>query len=293
MRMPQQGMRRLRMGRGRGGGFRWPIMLIAAIGIGVYYFSNVKENDLTGRSQFITVSEEQEVALGLQSYRQVLSESAVVRSGPEVDLLRRIGADLANAARALPQTAELANKFDWQFNLVQSDQANAFCLPGGYVAFYTGILPVAANDNGLAVIMGHEIAHALLRHGAERMSQSQLVQLGQAAIGVAAGDMDPSARQAAMQIFGFGAQVGFMLPYSREHETEADKIGLDLLVAACYDPREAPALWERMGALGGGQKPPEMFSTHPDSGRRAENFRAWMPDAVAAYEARCGALPTR
>ena len=137
--------------------------------------------------------------------------------------------------------------------------------------------------------MGHEIGHALAHHGAERMSQQKIVQMGSMAVGVGLGDMSAGAQQAVMQAFGLAAQGG-MMKFSRDHETEADRIGLDLLVRACYDPREAPELWERMGKLGGGAKPPEWMSTHPASDTRAENFRKWMPDAIREYENRCGQL---
>jgi predicted Zn-dependent protease len=169
------------------------------------------------------------------------------------------------------------------------------------VAVYTGILDITGNYDGrvtlddiadvdkLAVVMGHEIGHALAHHGAARMSTQQMLQIGQMAVAVGLGDMSAGQQQMVMQAFGVAAQGGF-LAFSREHETQADKIGLDLLVRACYDPREAPELWERMGEIGGGQRPPEWMSTHPASDTRAGNFRKWMPEAIAEYERRCGPL---
>ncbi len=195
----------------------------------------------------------------------------------------------------------VASEFDWTFNVIASQQPNAFCLPGGYVAVYTGILDVTGNGDGrvdlsdlddldkLAVVMGHEIGHALAHHGAKRMSNGQLVQLGTLAVGLGLGDMDASQQQMVRQALGMAAQGGLMA-FSRSHETDADMIGLELLVRACFDPREAPELWERMGKLGGGQRPPEWMSTHPASDTRAANFRKWMPGAIAAYEQRCGPL---
>ena len=194
----------------------------------------------------------------------------------------------------------VARDFDWTYNVIQSEQPNAFCLPGGYVAVYTGIMDITGNNDGrvtladledpdkLAVVMGHEIGHAMAHHGAKRMSQGQLAQLGMAAVAVGVGDMDPGQRQMVMQAMGVAAQGG-MMAFSRQHETEADKIGLELLVRACYDPREAPELWERMGKAGG-QRPPEWMSTHPASETRAQNFREWMPEAIAQYEQNCGPL---
>jgi predicted Zn-dependent protease len=166
---------------------------------------------------------------------------------------------------------------------------NAFALPGGYTAVYTGILPVAQNEHGLAAVMGHEIGHALARHGAERMSQQQIMQMGQMAAGVVFGDMGAGAQRAVMGAFGMGAQVGVLLPFSRDHESEADMIGLELLVRACFDPREAPKLWERMAELGG-ERQPDMLSTHPNPAARAQVFDEVMPQAVEVYEQRCGPL---
>ncbi len=299
---------------GRFGG-RLPIILVALVGIAIYWFSNQEEVGYTERKQVLTTTIEEENQLGLQSYVQMLQQegSAVLcientQCSPAdalyVDTVRDIGERLRVAAieyeeeliEAGRPVEPKARAFDWAFNVISSEQPNAFCLPGGYVAVYTGILDVSGNFDGrvtpedvadpdkLAVIMGHEIAHALARHGGERMSQGRIMQMGQMAVGVAAGD------SRVMQAFGMAAQTGVLLPFSRQHETEADQIGLELLVRACYDPREAPELWERMGELSGGQTPPEFMSTHPGADTRAANFREWMPAAIAAYEARCGAL---
>jgi predicted Zn-dependent protease len=285
------------------GRVRWPIIILFVVGAAIYWLSNQQPVPFTGRNQFVTVPVEDEIQLGLSSYQQVLSESQVVRGSPEASLVESIGARLARAAMQLEDEyaaqgmtfTPLARRFDWRFHLIASDQVNAFCLPGGYVAIYTGILPVARNADGLAAIMGHEIAHALARHGAERMSQQQIAQFGQMAVGLAAGDLDPGAARQVLTIYGLAAQGGVLLPFSRKHEEEADKIGLELLTRACFDPREAPLLWERMAALGGGaaQRPPELLSTHPDPARRAENLRAWMPEAVVRFERTCGPLPAR
>ncbi len=324
MRMPTQpggmykgggGIARLRRGR-------LGILLIAAVGLFIYWQTNQKPVPFSGRNQLNTVPIDQEVKLGQQSYLQILNQeqsqgNAVLCasgncSGDDAELTRKvreIGARLQAAAVELERElldqgfafTPVADKFDWTYYVVDSETPNAFCLPGGYVAVYTGILDITGNYDGrlsmddladpdkLAVVMGHEIGHALAHHGAERMSQAQVVQMGQLAVGVGMGDMDPSQQRAIMQAFGIAAQGG-MLKFSREHETEADKIGLDLLVRACYDPREAPDLWRRMADIGGGQRPPEWMSTHPASETRAENFRKWMPDAIAAYESRCGPL---
>ncbi|MEM6534317.1 MAG: M48 family metallopeptidase [Pseudomonadota bacterium] len=304
----------------RGGG-RFSIIIFALIGLAIYYFSNQEVNPFTGEREFNTVSIEKATQLGAQSYAQMLQQEGgnVVCSraagtcsaaGRElVATVREIGERLRIAAidyeRELLEAGwsfePVSHKFDWTFNVIDSEQPNAFCLPGGYVAIYTGILDVTGNSDGqvtladikdvdkLAVVMGHEIGHAMAHHGAKRMSNTQLAQFGSMAVAVGLGDMSVSQQNMVRQAFGMAAQGGLMA-FSRDHETQADKIGLELLVRACYDPREAPELWERMGQLGGGQRPPEWMSTHPASETRAANFREWMPAAVAMYKARCEQL---
>lgn len=266
--------------RRRRGGFRWQIMLLFAIGAGVYYFSNQKEVPLTGRKQLRTMKPAQEMQLGLQSYRQILSDSQVVQRGPVVDAVNEIGRRIARAA------APEDPGFDWTFNVIESDQANAFALPGGYTAVYTGLIPIAENEDGLAVIMGHEIGHALAHHGAERMAQQNMQRIVGAGVAMGAGGMDYSAQKAVMGVFGGISQYGYALPFSRKHESEADYIGLVLVARACYDPREAPRLWERMGA-NAGATPPEFQSTHPSPETRVADFQRWMPEAIEIYNRNC------
>ncbi|MEL6727427.1 MAG: M48 family metallopeptidase [Pseudomonadota bacterium] len=302
-------------------GGRFGIIIIALIGLAIYYFSNQEVNPYSGKSEFNTISIDQASELGAQSYGQMLQQEGrnVICSGRSsscdiagrqvYDTVNEIGERLRVAAIEMEQdyldagfTFEpVAQQFDWTFNVIQSEQPNAFCLPGGYVAIYTGILDITGNYDGrvtledirdvdkLAVVMGHEIGHALAHHGAKRMSNSRLAQIGTVAVGLGLGDMDPGQAQMVRQAMGMAAQGGLMA-FSREHETEADKIGLELLVRACYDPREAPELWQRMGQIGGGQRPPEWMSTHPASETRAANFRQWMPAAIEMFESRCGRL---
>jgi len=305
-------------------GGRFSIILIALVGLFIYWQSNQKEVPFApGKKQLNTMSVEQEIKLGAESYLQILQgeqqqgnavlcadQASCTGEAREVtEIVREIGARLEKAALELENDYRTAGykmpgvveKFEWTYYVVDSATPNAFCLPGGYVAVYTGILDITGNNDGrvsladledvdkLAVVMGHEIGHALAHHGAARMSTQQLLQIGQVAVAVGLGDMSAGQQQMVMQAFGVAAQGGF-LAFSRDHETQADKIGLDLLVRACYDPREAPELWERMGEIGSGERPPEWMSTHPASETRAENFRKWMPDAIAEYEARCGAL---
>lgn len=266
--------------RRRGGGFRWQIMLLFAVGAAVYYFANQEQVPFTGRKQLRTMEPAQEMQLGLQSYQQILSDSVVLRDEPVVTVVREIGARIARAA------APEDPGFEWAFNVIDSDQVNAFALPGGYTAVYTGLIPVAQNENGLAVIMGHEVGHALAHHGAERMAQQNMQRIVGAGVAMGAGGMDSGAQQAVMGVFGGISQYGYALPFSRAHESEADYIGLILMARACYDPREAPRLWERMGAAGGAT-PPEFQSTHPSPETRINDFQRWMPEAVKVYNQNC------
>ena len=243
-----------------------------------YYFHNQQRVPITGRKHLVDTSVQQDAALGLQSYQQILSESQVVTSGPGAEMVKRVGERLKKVVED--------PGFQWEFNLIQSSQVNAFCLPGGKVAVYTGILPVVENENGLAVVMGHEIAHAIARHGAERMAQQKLVQLGTLAVGVAASDMDPRQRMAVMGALGVGAQYGILLPFSREHESEADYMGLIFVSRACFDPTEAPRLWERMAGASKGA-PAEFMSTHPSHQTRIHQFQQWMPEALDVRAKNC------
>ena len=278
-----RGMAQLGGGRGvrRRGGFRWQIMLLFAVGAAIYYFMNQETVPLTGRKQLRTMEPAQEMALGLQSYEQILGDSKVVSPNePVVQAVRQIGERLKRAA------APEDPGFEWAFNVIDSEQANAFALPGGYTAIYTGLIPIAANEDGIAVIMGHEIGHALAHHGAERMAQQNMQRIVGAGVSLGAGGMDMGAQRAVMGVFGGISQYGYALPFSRKHESEADYIGLILVARACYDPREAPLLWERMGA-NAGATPPEFQSTHPSPDTRVNDFQTWMPEAIAIYNQNC------
>lgn len=267
----------------RGGGFRWKIMVLFALGAGLYYMANQKTVPYTGRKQLRTMKPAQEMQLGLQSYNQILSDSAgqVQQTGPVVQKVREIGGKIARAA------ADADPGFEWTFNVIDADQVNAFALPGGYTAVYTGIIPVAANEDGLAAIMGHEIGHALAHHGAERMAQQNLQRIVGAGVAMGAGGMDYGAQRAVMGVFGGISKYGFALPFSRSHESEADYIGLVLMSRACFDPREAPELWVRMKEASGGSAPQEFASTHPSAETRIEDFNANMPAAIEIYNQHC------
>ncbi len=262
-------------GNGNGSGGRGikllPVLLFAIYGI-YYYFSNQETVPLTGRTQLVDITRDQEAALGLQSYRQILRQENVVTTGQNAENVKEIG-------RRISAVTE-SSGFKWEYNLIDSPQVNAFCLPGGKVAIYSGILPVAKNADGLAVIMGHEIAHAIARHGAERMAHQKLVQIGTLAAGVAISDMDPGQQRAVMGALGVGAQFGVLLPFSRQHESEADYMGLIYVARARFDPTEAPKLWERMGKASGGKGPAQFMSTHPSHETRIRQFQQWMPEAL-------------
>jgi len=243
-------------------------------------------NPYTERGQLLLVSTDYEMQLGAQAYQEVLKDPKVRLSQDpkEVDPVRRV-ADRIIAAAKRSKYAETAQRFDWQVSVIKDDKTkNAFALPGGKVAVYTGIFPIAKNEAGLAAIMGHEVTHALARHGAERMSQGILAQAGLigAAIGLQTQRAGSETSRAVMAAVGLGTQVGVLLPYSREHESEADYIGMLLAAQAGYDPQEAVHVWERMERAGGGQ-PPELLSTHPSHGTRIQQLEEWMPEALSLY----------
>lgn len=272
----------------RRGGMRWWVLVLFAGYLGYYWLSHRQEAAFTGRTQMVDTTMDQEVALGLQGFQQILAESQVLREGEAVNEVREVARRLIDAGPKLEQHLATTrgvsavtpwNQFEWEVAVIDSEQANAFCLPGGKMAVYTGILPIAQNDDALAAIMGHEIAHAILRHGAERMAQQKLVQIGAVAAGMSTSDMDPRQRQMLMAAIGVGTQYGVMLPFSRNHESEADYVGLMLASAACFNPAESIGLWQRMGANSAGKAPPEFMSTHPSSDTRIQQLQGWMDEA--------------
>lgn len=284
---PFGGGRQQHGGQRRGGINPRFIILIGFVLYGAYYwFANRTEDPYTGEQVLIdsSISAADEKALGLQAYEDILSKERPVDPNSQVARQVRAIADrliakvpeveAAMAAENGKQANGFWREFEWEVNVIESPQANAFCLPGGKMAVYTGLLPVAKNADAVAVVMGHEIAHALLRHGAQRMSQQKLSQIGQMA-GSMSG-MDPQQQQMIQAAMGYG----YLLPYARKHETQADEVGLMLAAAACFDPQEAVPLWERMSQASGGQAPPEFSSTHPNPGTRIQNLQALMPKAM-------------
>ena len=281
-------------GQRRGGiNPRFIVLLLFAGYAAYYWFSNRQVDPYTGEKVLIdgSISIDEEKAMGLQAYQDILSKERPVDPNSQIaqqvrDIAKRLIAKVPEveaqmAADSGHQPNRAWESFEWEVNVIQSDQANAFCLPGGKMAVYTGLIPIAQNDDALAVVMGHEIAHALLRHGAQRMSQQKLGQLGQMA-GAVSG-MDPQSQQMMQAAMGYG----FLLPYARKHETEADAVGLMLAAAACFDPQQSVPLWERMGEASGGQAPPEFSSTHPNPGTRIQNLQALMPQAMEYRQKFC------
>jgi len=229
----------------------------------------------TQRSQLILISSSEENRLGVQAFQQVLAKEKVTRDPVLQGVVDRIGWRVATAANR--------PDFQWQFVVIDNEKtANAFALPGGKVAVYTGIFPVAKTEGGLAAVMAHEVAHVLARHGGERLSQGLLAQMGAVAVQVGMAGSDPGVVQGVMAAYGLGANVGVLLPYSRLQESEADRIGLIVMAQAGYDPREAVHLWERM-AQQDRNRPPEFFSTHPSAGSRIQDLQRSMPNALTYY----------
>lgn len=249
---------------------------IALIIVAMQFFSAEKFTNEAGRSARLALDPKQEKALGLQSYQQVLQQSDTINAGPEFELVRRVAGRLAAATGK--------SDFDWAVSLVRSPQINAFCLPGGKIVVYTGILPVAKNEAGLATVMGHEMAHATLRHGSERLFHQKATQTVMTGVQFSIGDMSYEQQRAIMGAIGAGAQYGILMPFGRDHESEADKVGLRYMARAGYDPRESINFWQRMGSASEGKAPPEFMSTHPSHGTRIQQLKDLMPEAVAEYE---------
>jgi predicted Zn-dependent protease len=255
----------------------FPLLLAIGFALFQYFGAEKVTNPETGESVRVAMSTEQEQALGLQSYQEVLAQSDVVTSGREYELVLGVAQRLARAV------GTAGKEFDWQVSLIRSDQVNAFCLPGGKIAVYTGILPVAQNEAGLAAVMGHEMAHAIARHGSQRLLRTNLAQTVMMGAQFSFSDMDWNQRRMILGALGAGAQFGVLLPFSRGHETEADEMGVMYMARAGYDPEAAIAFWERMQEAGGGSGTPEFASTHPSGESRIAHLRAIMPRAKAEY----------
>ncbi|NPA94584.1 MAG: M48 family metallopeptidase [Thermodesulfobacteria bacterium] len=242
---------------------------------------------VTGRTQLSLVPDSQLLAMSEKEYREFLKKHRLCSDRAQVEMVKRVGRRISQAVeRFLAETGQSQRiaGYKWEFNLVCGKEINAFCMPGGKVVVYSGLLPVAKDENGLAVVLGHEIAHAVANHAAERLSQQLLLQLGGNALSMLTGSANPATRNLLMQLYGLGANVGVLLPYSRTQEYEADHLGLIFMAMAGYDPRGAITFWERMMKAGKGHpKPPEFLSTHPSDSARIQKIREYLPEALKYY----------
>lgn len=263
-------------------------ILLAISTVAVLFISCAK-NQVTGRKQLILLPETELQNMASQQYKQFLTENKVVATNvnKDAEMVRRVGTRIAYAIGKYYEQqgkGDILNGYQWEFNLIDSKDVNAWCMPGGKVVVYTGLLPVTQNEAALAVVMGHEIAHAIARHGNERMSQGVMQQLGGVALSVAVANKPAETQNLFLQSYGIGSTVLGTLPFSRKQETEADKFGLIFSAMAGYNPNEAIPFWQRMAQVGGGQKPPEFLSTHPSDETRIANMQKFIPEAMKYYK---------
>jgi len=246
-------------------------------------------NALTGKNQFTLLPESDLQSMATTEYKQFLSSSKVIATttSKDAEMVRRVGQRITKAVSDYYASKNMTDKlagFNWEYNLVNDPAVNAWCMPGGKIVVYTGLLPITQNEAALAVVMGHEVSHALLQHGNQRMSQQIGAQAVQMGLAVAVANKPAETQNAFMTAFGIGANVGVILPFSRKHELEADRWGLIFAAMAGYNPQESIPLWERMEKAGGGQKPPEFLNTHPAEGRRIEQLQKYMEEALSYYK---------
>jgi predicted Zn-dependent protease len=242
---------------------------------------------VTGRKLLSLISNAEIMPMATQQYREVIQQGPVSKDPQQTEMIKRVGSKIQKAVEdymaSKNLSAELAG-FAWEFNLIDDPKTvNAWCMPGGKVAFYTGIMPICKDEVGVAVVMGHEVAHAIANHGRERMSQQMLAQYGISTLGALMGQNPTAGNDLLMQAIGAGTSIG-MLKFSRDHESEADHIGLIFMAMAGYDPNAAPAFWQRMTELSGGQQPPEFLSTHPSHDTRIKDLQGWIPEAMTYYK---------
>ena len=245
------------------------------------------EVEITGRKQFNIVPDSTMNSMSFQSYSEFISTHKLSTNTEQTQMVKRVGGRIQNAVEQYCEQNGILDQLEgykWEFNLVEDPNVNAWCMPGGKVVVYTGILPIAQGESGLAVVMGHEIAHAFAKHGAERMSQGLLVELGGMALSTALKDRPEQTKNLFMQSYGIGTQVGVLLPYSRTHEKEADHLGLIFMAMAGYNPEEAISFWQRMAEQKKGARPPEFLSTHPADETRIQNLKDLLPDAMQYYK---------
>ena len=262
------------------------VMVAAVLATGI---TSCSQNAITGRKQLSLFNEADIQSMAATQYQQFLTQNKVVSTNgnKDAEMVRRVGTRLTAAISQYYSTKGLTSELEgykWEYNLVDSKEVNAWCMPGGKIVVYTGLLPISQNEAALAVVLGHEIAHALAHHGNERMSQASLQQLGGVALQTAIANKSAAAQNVMMGAYGIGSNVGALLPFSRKQELEADHYGLIFAAMAGYNPQEAIPLWERMKAAGGSSKPPEILSTHPAEDTRIAKLREMMPEALQYYK---------
>ena len=262
------------------------VISLAITVITIFVLQSCSTVPLTGRSQLNLIPNSEMLSMSFQQYDQFLKENKLSTNQTEVNLVKNTGVKIEHAVEKYMQDNNLSDRlkgYNWEFNLVESNEVNAWCMPGGKVVVYTGILPVTQDEAGLAVVMGHEIAHAIAEHGNERMSDALIQQLGGVALSVALKDEPETTRNLYLAAYGVGTTVGIMLPFSRTQESEADHLGLIFMSMAGYNPNSAIDFWQRMASTGGGS-PPEFLSTHPSYDTRIENIKNWIPEAMKYYQ---------
>lgn len=257
--------------------------------VSVLIYTGCAKNQVTGRKQLILLPETELQSMAGQQYKQFLTENKVVSNSvnKDAEMVRRVGTRIAYAITKYYEEqgkSKVLDGYQWEFNLVDNKEVNAWCMPGGKVVAYTGLLTVTQNEAALAVVMGHEIAHAIALHGNERMSQGVMQQLGGVALQVALANKPAETQNLFMAAYGVGSQVGAILPFSRKQELEADQFGLRFAAMAGYNPQEAVSFWQRMAQASSGQKPPEILSTHPSDQTRIQKMQQYVAEAMPYYK---------
>ena len=262
------------------------LVFVLLVSLGIYGCSSVP---ITGRQQLNLVSDSEVLTLSLQEYNDYIKSAKKSTDATKTALVNKVGKNIANAVEAYYKVTGMESALDgysWEFNLIEDSQVNAFCMPGGKIVVYTGILPYTQNETGLAVVLGHEVAHAVAKHSNERMSQQVAAEYGAVALDAVLGKASSTAKQLGQTVYGLGAQYGVMLPFNRKQELEADQLGLVFMGLAGYDPNQAIPFWERMSQQGGAT--PEFMSTHPSDSHRIEQIRKELPAAMEYYNAAHG-----
>jgi predicted Zn-dependent protease len=255
--------------------------------LGLLLLSGCSQVEITGRKQFNLVPDSMMNSMSFQNYGEFLSQHKLSTNIEQTQMVKRVGSRIQQAVEKYCADNNIQNKlagYEWEFNLVEDPNVNAWCMPGGKVVVYTGLLPVTQTEAGLAVVVGHEIAHAFAKHGAERMTQGLVVEMGGLALSKALEDRPEQTRDLFMASYGIGSQVGILLPYSRVHENEADHLGLIFMAMAGYDPHEAVTFWQRMADANKGSHPWEILSTHPTNETRIQNIKRLLPEAMQYYK---------